>query len=78
VKTGFDERRPCRNAASNPFLERTIRPQSDQSGLRVLAIPLFQGSLNCPELVSIHLYLLRTGQLSDLLDRSSSLASQPF
>src|ERR1700736_2717995 len=55
VKAGFDERCSCRNATSNPFLERTIRSQSYQSRLWILAIPLFQWSLNCSKLISIHI-----------------------
>jgi hypothetical protein len=45
VKAGFNERCCCRNATSNPFPERTIRPQSYHSGFWCLAIPLFQWSL---------------------------------
>jgi hypothetical protein len=58
VKAGFKERCSCRNATSNPFLERTIRPQSYQRGLWILAIPLFQWSLKGSKLISIHIHLL--------------------
>jgi hypothetical protein len=47
-----------RNATSNPFLERTIRTQSYQRGLWILAIPLFQWSLKGSKLISIHIHLL--------------------
>jgi hypothetical protein len=53
VKAGFKERCSCRNATSNPFLERTIRPKSYQRGLWILAIPLFQWSLKGSKLISI-------------------------
>jgi len=66
VQAGFKERCSCRNATSNPFLERTIRPQSYQRGLWILAIPLFQWSLKGSKLISIHidlLLLLRTATI---------------
>ena len=38
-----------------------------QSGLWILlAIPLFQWSLNCSKLISIHMHFLKSVQLSDL------------
>jgi hypothetical protein len=57
MKAGFNERCSCRNATSNPFLQRTIRPQSYQSGSWILAIPLFQWSLKGSKLISIHIRL---------------------
>jgi hypothetical protein len=58
VKAGFNERCSCRNATSNPFLERTIRPQSYWSGAWILAILLFQSSLKGSKLISIHMHIL--------------------
>jgi hypothetical protein len=73
VKAGFDQRFSNGNTASDPLLERALRPQRYQSRLWILAVPLFEWSLNGSKLISIHMHLFWPRQLCDLF----SVAAAP-
>jgi hypothetical protein len=61
VKAGFDHRFSGGNNACDTLLERPLRPEGYQSGLWILAVPLFEWSLNGPKLISIHMHLFWSG-----------------